>query len=194
MSELPQPPDRAPEVPSTRSGAQREWIAYRPGGEPQRTRAGCGISVLLGILAFVGAAGIALAAIAFRRGDDTVDRAVSDLKVGDCLLQPGGDSEYLFELTDCDDPHDDEVFATGRLNEDGGAPYPGLTVLRAQIELICAGDAFTDYVGVPAAQTTRHVLFITPDPQAWAEASGPYVCVIDGGGERLSGSARGTGS
>jgi hypothetical protein len=151
------------------------------------------MGIVLAGLALLGTVGIALAAIAFRRGDDPVERSVSDLEVGNCLIQPGGEAEYLFELTRCDRPHDDEVFAVGRLNPDGTAPYPDLTALRAQIERTCVGQAFEDFVGIAAARTTYHVLFITPDQQAWREAKGPYVCVIDGAGEPLDGSARGTG-
>jgi hypothetical protein len=148
------------------------------------------MGIVLGALAFVGVLGIALAALAFRRGGDT-ERAVSDLEVGDCLVQPG-DTEYLFEVVDCDERHDDEVFAAGRLNPEGTAVYPELSTLRAQIEQICVGRAFDDYVGIPTSQTTYKVLFITPDGQAWQEARGAYVCVIDSGGTPLRGSARNT--
>ena len=178
---------------STRPGAERDWIPYRHDGADRRGRAGCGLAALLAALGFVGVVGIALAAIAFRGGSGPVERDVSDLRVGDCLVQPGGESQYLFELVGCDHPHDDEVVAAGRLDETGASPYPPLADLRGRIEQICVGDAFTRYVGVVAAATALHVLFITPDEQAWRDARGPYACVVDGGGERLEGSVRGSG-
>lgn len=148
--------------------------------------------IVLAVLAAVVVAGIALAIVALRHDDDPVERSVSELEVGDCLVQPGGGTEYRFEVVGCDDPHDDEVIALGRLNPDGTAPYPDLAALRAQIERSCVGSAFEDYVGVPAARSAYHVLYITPDRQAWREAAGSYVCLVDGGGEALHGSARGT--
>jgi hypothetical protein len=193
VSELPSPPGDVPGVSVDATSAQRDWIPHRPDGGGRQQRTGCGFALVLAVLAFVGVVGIALAVVAFRGSDGITERSPSDLVVGNCLTRPGAESGYMFELAGCDEAHDDEVFAVGHLNEDGESPYPALEDLQRRIESLCTGAAFADYVGIDAAQSSYRVLFITPDAQAWRTTRGVYVCLIDGGGQVLRGSARGTG-
>ena len=89
-------------------------------------------------------------------GDESSTGSVTlfDLELGDCLND--ADIPLRSDMTDaprtnCDEPHDSELFAI--LGVEGSA-FPGESELVAQGQSRCA-QAFGDFVGIPSEKGTR---------------------------------------
>jgi len=115
-------------------------------------------------------------------GDD-----VFSIVVGDCL----DDAEVPDEVTslpivDCTDPHDSEVFARTTVT---GDTYPGADVLEEQLVTFCRGDAFTEFVGIPFADSQYGTRGYFPTAESWANGDRELLCtLVDETGEPVTGS------
>lgn len=86
---------------------------------------------------------------------------VFQLRVGDCLNDPGSDEVLEVVTVPCADPHDYEVYHHAEL-EDG--EYP--TNLQETADDICMA-AFTQFVGIPYAESTLGFTHYTPTLMSW---------------------------
>jgi hypothetical protein len=123
-------------------------------------------------------------------------RTAFELEAGHCLNDPGGLADSLGEVAvvPCDQPHETEVFAVFEYEAADDEPYPGERRLTRVAERQCRGDRFTDYVGVPKADSTLLVLQATPAEDTWAQGDREIVCLLHTGGEEeLTESMRGSG-
>jgi hypothetical protein len=136
-----------------------------------------------GLAALVGLAAIAILLVLLGSDEGT---PWVDLEVGDCFdlagaVEEAGDADPLLRVdtVPCDEPHDAEVVATGRLDPGQDREYPPDDALFDLVDRECArqlGDALdSDAYGL---------LPIAPDERTWTERGGHYACVavVAGGG------------
>jgi hypothetical protein len=90
--------------------------------------------------------------------------------------------------------HDAEVFDVDLLNPGRDRPYPREEALFAELQTLCTGSAFTDYVGVEYAVSAFEVLYFYPLADDWDFQRGEYHCVLYSlDGEVLTESVEGSG-
>lgn len=123
-------------------------------------------------------------------GGTSID--VFDLEVGDCFDVPSDGNISDVEGIDCDEPHDNEVFALFDIAGGPDAPFPGAEAISRQAQAECTGTLFSDYVGVPFQQSSFSATSINPTRETWERLDDrEVICVITGGdGETLTSSAR----
>lgn len=115
--------------------------------------------------------------------------AVSALRVGQCLHQPGASNAIEeVEVVPCDDPHDFEVFARVELPD---GPYPGDDGVSDAAQPACTGR-FAAYVGVEPSDSVLATGFLVPSEEGWDGGDREVVCLLYAPDERLQGSMRAT--
>ncbi len=116
-------------------------------------RRGLGVAVgALGVFALVACGGTEVA---------------TEASVGDCFQDPESEREVgELEKVDCEEAHDNEVFAVFDL--DDGA-FPGTTELQALAQAGCA-ERFEGYVGSPLEESDLEVFGIAPTEETWDDA------------------------
>lgn len=124
-------------------------------------------------------------------GGTSID--VFDLEVGDCFDVPSTGNISDVEGLDCDEPHDNEVFAIFEIAGGPNAPFPGSEAVSREAQAECTGTLFSDYVGVPFQQSSFSATSINPTRETWERLDDrEVICVITGGdGGTLTSSAQG---
>jgi hypothetical protein len=127
--------------------------------------------MLLGVAVVVGACGVVDAV------DDMVDESVFDMQPGLCFDDEATETDEVATVPDrdCDEPHDNEVFAVVDL---GGGEYPGQDELFAQADEICSGAAFDDYVGIAYLDSELEVSSYVPTAEGWDDGDYEVVCYL----------------
>lgn len=123
---------------------------------------------------------------------------VHELEAGTCfddvsaLAEEGGGDVGQVPVVDCDEPHDNEVFATFELDD---GDHPGLDEVRRLAEEGCR-DRFEDYVGSSPEDSELVTSHLVPTEQSWAAADDrQVVCFLyDLGLEKLEGSVARAGA
>ncbi len=110
------------------------------------------------------------------------------LDAGDCLAT-FDQTETWFELVDCGQPHEGEVFVAQRLADEA---YPGDLVLTNTTDDLCFGQTFEDFVGRDYASSTIRSISSVPTAETWALGDRTVNCILVDGGVR-SESLRGSG-
>lgn len=146
---------------------------------------------VIGLLAVVVAI-VALGVMVFvaTSSDETL---VLDLAVGDCFdLSDDVDAGVgTVRTIDCDEPHEAEVVASGRLNADGAVERPPDDELFALVDARCAADLGER----PDLLDRFGILPIAADEASWDSYDGVYLCVaVPYGGGTTTGTAAGTAS
>ena len=119
-------------------------------------------------------------------GDD-----VFSIVVGDCLDDADvADEVTTLPIVDCAEPHDSEVFAR---TDSTDAAFPGADALQEALVAFCRGDAFTEFVGIPFADSRYATRGYYPTSESWANGDRELLCtLIDESGAQLTGSLAGT--
>ena len=122
------------------------------------------------------------------------DVGVFALEVGDCFDQPPDGNISEVAAVPCADPHDVEVFAKFDMEGGDGADFPGTEAVQTASE-DCAGELFTDYVGIEFQASRFGVLPITPTEQTWNELDDrEIICTANtSDGTQITGSIKDTG-
>lgn len=164
--------------------------ARRASGGPPRAAV-----AVLGVLALTTGCGL------FGSDERGEDVGVLDVGVGDCLLAPATVEIEIGTVrrVDCDEPHEQEVYAVEPfVGADGATPeeYPGEAALTAFAEGRCL-EEFTEYVEVDYRDSSLYFTYLLPSPRGWQgagqEADRSVVCVVTTTGEQLTASVRGAG-
>jgi Septum formation len=119
----------------------------------------------------------------------------TDLALGDCY-DPINDEDtdvlLAAAMRSCDEPHLHEVFGLVQLEDPLGAPFPSdRDIENASLDL--CDPAFEKYVGESVDDSQYGYLYYTPSEATWEDGDRLVMCVIDDRGDRITGSAKGTG-
>lgn len=111
------------------------------------------------------------------------------IEIGDCL----NDAEISTEvssvpLVECSEPHDSEVYA---LTDTTTADFPGDAALSAELDAFCQGEAFTEFVGIPYADSMYNTSGYFPSDESWAAGDRELLCTIYDPNGRVTGSLAG---
>jgi hypothetical protein len=115
--------------------------------------------------------------------------SVADLEQGDCFDDPPTAVIDSLQLTDCDQPHDNEVFANLLLEQ---SVFPGESIIAEFAADACFAP-FEAYVGMPYAESDLDYSFLAPTADAWnSSADRTVTCFLYSADlSKLSGSAKG---
>ncbi len=140
------------------------------------------LAVACAILAL---AGCSLLGVEVPEGDD-----VFSLVVSDCLADADVPDEVTtVRVVDCTAPHDSEIFARTEAPDDA---FPGDDELEARLVEFCRSDAFTDFVGIPFAESRYSTRGYYPTAESWANGDRELLCtIVDESGAQLTGSLAG---
>jgi len=100
---------------------------------------------------------------------DRVYNYVEQANIGDCSVIT---DDYIFAPIACTGSHDAEVIAVNNLPL---GTFPGATALQGDAMRFCT-DQFTNYVGIPLAQSAFDMQFETPTPVQWNLGNRQIVC------------------
>jgi hypothetical protein len=103
---------------------------------------------------------------------------VFDLEVGDCFndgdLGEGATEVDNLPIVDCEELHDNEVFATFDMTE---ASYPGDETTQ-QIAFEGCIDRFDAWIGLPYEDSALDVTYLYPTQQTWDDGDREIVCAV----------------
>ncbi|TVR36596.1 MAG: septum formation family protein [Nitriliruptor sp.] len=110
---------------------------------------------------------------------------------GDCFDDPDNAVDEISDvpLVDCEEPHDNEVYAVVEL-EDGDYPGDEAVLNRAQDTCL---DAFEPYVSEPYATSELFATWLVPTEGSWSEGDREVVCVLFDADGPLEGSMQDSG-
>ncbi len=112
------------------------------------------------------------------------------IQVGDCLNDINVEGEVSeVPITPCDEPHDSEVFHEFELP---AGDFPGNEAVNTAAEEGCAGDAFTEFVGVPYESSELYVSFYTPLESGWASGDRVVSCTVYDDAGKTTGTLEGS--
>lgn len=114
---------------------------------------------------------------------------VFTLTIGDCLNDLSAPDEVTtVPIVDCAEPHDTEVFAR---TDSTSAEFPGDAALSAELTAFCQGDAFTDFVGIPYADSIYATSGYFPTAGSWGNGDRELLCTIGDPNGQTTGSLAG---
>lgn len=98
----------------------------------------------------------------------------TDLNVGDCFNNEGGDAISELPVVPCDELHDNQIFALIDL-EDGD--FPGDAEIETQADAACLA-AFEPWVGIAYDASALYIGYITPSAESWASGDREVICAV----------------
>lgn len=110
---------------------------------------------------------------------------VFELSAGTCFDDPGSGEISDVPIVECDDPHDNEVYATFDLPD---GDYPGDEQVAAQADAGCEGR-FADWAGISYEESRLVYSHLSPTADGWDRLDDrEVVCfVFDISGDQLTG-------
>lgn len=167
------------------------------GATPPERRRRMGSVVRVGILVVVAGGAIAgWMGMADRDDDGAIAKsgelAATELRVGDCLDDPGAQTEVTeIRAVPCDDPHDLEVYHEFTYADAYSPPSPDEAL--SLIEQGCF-PAFEAFIGAPYEDSELDIYWFEPTTAGWARGDRTVQCAVYvPDGSQLTGSARGSG-
>jgi hypothetical protein len=126
---------------------------------------------------------------------DAGDVGAFDLRPGDCFNDTDNEAEEFESLrvVPCDDPHDNEIYASFDYPADDGEPFPGIEAIYEFGEPECF-DAFEAFVGSGYDESEFDFDLIYPIQEGWDEFDDRTIlCYLwQFELEKIEGSAEGT--
>ena len=117
---------------------------------------------------------------------------VFDLAVGTCFDDPGGGDEVSeVPVVECDEPHDNEVYASFTLDD---GDFPGDEQVAASAEEGCLGR-FDEWAGIAYADSRLVASYFAPTESSWDSLDDrEIICyVFDIDGDQMTGSMEDAG-
>ena len=99
------------------------------------------------------------------------------LQDGDCLVDLDLTATD-FAWTTCDQPHDGEVFASYDLPI---GEFPGADLIDSLADSLCFGQGFTDFIGLPYAESVIDAMKSTPTADTWPLGHRRISCIATDG-------------
>lgn len=115
------------------------------------------------------------------------------LDVGDCFDDPPSLTDVVnnVDVIDCDDAHDNEIYAVVDYPEEGG--YPGDAAVREFADEICIAE-FESFVGFDYLQSELDLGYFWPTDESWDAGDRAVQCfVYELDGSKASGSLESAG-
>lgn len=100
--------------------------------------------------------------------------SIYGLAKGDCFVD-FNPSQSSFELLDCQEPHDAEVFVSSPLPP---GPYPGTEAVDQIADDLCFGDRFEEFVGLAYADSAIFSLRSRPTEETWNLGDRTINCIL----------------
>jgi len=98
------------------------------------------------------------------------------IKVGDCLNDATISEEVTtIPFVECSEPHDSEIFARTDLTGDA---FPGNESLETELATFCRGDVFTEFIGIPYADSKYDTSGYFPSDDSWAGGDRELLCTV----------------
>lgn len=122
-------------------------------------------------------------------------KSVDSLSVGDCFDDPPNLSTDIekVDAVDCDEPHDNEVYAVAQLPDGAGAAYPGRSLVDQYADGLCYAE-FEAYVDRDYATSRLDYGYFYPVRDGWEDGDREVLCFLyDYDLAKLSGSMKGSG-
>jgi hypothetical protein len=111
------------------------------------------------------------------------------LAIGDCLNESSVTDEVTSVPTvDCSEPHDFEVFA---LTDTTTSEFPDIDSLFTELDIFCQGEVFTEFVGIPYADSIYGTTGLVPTAESWANGDRELLCMISDPNGQTTGSLAG---
>lgn len=150
-----------------------------------RRRMGGVLAALLWLLAGCGGGG--------GGGGGESDVPVFLIRPGDCFNDPPPERQLeQVDVVTCEQPHDNEVFATVAHPAPRDEAFPGRDAVVAYAEQACP-QPFADYVGATYDQSRFTLFPIVPSATTWERGDRQVICALyDHEAGKLTGSARGS--
>lgn len=119
--------------------------------------------------------------------------SVFRIRPGDCFNDPPPERQLeQVDVVPCEQPHDNEVFATVEHPAPESEVFPGREAVVAYAEQACPGP-FAEYVGATYDQSRFTLFPIVPSADTWAAGDRQVICALyDHQAGKLSGSVRGS--
>lgn len=110
--------------------------------------------------------------------DGGITVSVFDIKVGDCYQEPDA-TDFVTELTlvDCDEPHDNEIYAFGQYPADDNDAFPTDEELDDFSNEFCT-EAFEEYVGISYDDSIFYITYLQPTEESWEDGDREVVCIL----------------
>jgi hypothetical protein len=125
--------------------------------------------------------------------DDVGDESVFSMEVGLCFDDEDTSATEVSSVPDvpCDEPHDNEVYATAQYTETD--TYPGDEAMQSAGSEVCLAE-FEGYVGKSYDESELDYFPITPTQGSWDNGDREIVCALYAVSlEKLTGSMQGSG-
>lgn len=138
------------------------------------------------------ASALALSGCSLLTGVPEGEQDVFSISVGDCFNftdDTAGEVSSL-PVVDCAEAHDVEAFAATDMPE---GDYPGESAVSTELDTFCQGDAFTDFVGLPYADSIYYTTGLTPTQASWDNGDRELLCAIGDPDGQTTGSLEGIG-
>ncbi len=116
--------------------------------------------------------------------------SVLQLEVGTCFDDPSGSYDEVADVpvVDCDQPHDNEVFANQDLT---GSDFPGVDQVKNRADAVCL-ENFASYVGTAYADSIYEIGSLYPTAETWDIGDREVICfAYDMSLEQTTGSING---
>ncbi len=100
--------------------------------------------------------------------------SVLQLEVGTCFDDPSGSYDEVSEvpIVDCDQPHQNEVFANQDLT---GSEFPGVEQVKNRADAVCL-ENFASYVGIAYEDSIYEIGTLYPTPETWDIGDREVIC------------------
>ena len=129
--------------------------------------------------------------------EDDGEVSVYDLGVGDCFDTTEVESAdglvvSTVALTECDEPHGAEVYATESIEAADTDPFPGTDARDEAARELCE-PGFEEFVGRSTAESELVLLWLAPTEESWDDGDREVTCAVAAPeGERLTESVAGS--
>jgi hypothetical protein len=110
------------------------------------------------------------------------------LAIGDCINSSGAGEVETVPVVDCDEPHDQEIFAATNLT---GDVFPGDAVVSDELDAFCMGDVFTDFIGLPYADSIYYTSGFHPTAASWENGDRELLCTVGNENAQTTGTLAG---